>query len=156
GRLGASCGALLLVFNPYTAQWLATPTTDGLGLVLHTLALCLLLAGTAGGPRLGRLAGFGFLFALGTLTRPIVTPFIGLAVLCLLLFPGAPFRKRALAAAVVVVAYCVPTFLWLAVQRSLVGEWAISNNDAGTYYAASDPAIQVWNPTMYDAVRAEA
>jgi Dolichyl-phosphate-mannose-protein mannosyltransferase len=156
GRLGASCGALLLVFNPYLAQWLATPTTDGLGLVLHLLSLCLLLTGTAAGPRLGRLAGFGLLFALGTLTRPIITPFIGLAVLGLLLSPGAAFRKRALAAAVVVVAYCVPTLLWLVVQHSLVGEWAISNNDAGTYYAASDPNIQVWNPTMFEPVRAEA
>jgi Dolichyl-phosphate-mannose-protein mannosyltransferase len=156
GRWGASCGALLLVFNPTTARWLATPTTDGLGLVLHLLALCFLLGGTADGLRPGRLAAFGALFALGTLTRPLITPFIGLAALCVLLFPGAPWRRRAGSAAITVGAYFVPTFLWMLVQHTLVGEWSISTNDASAFYAASEPSLQVWSPQMYEPVAAEA
>jgi hypothetical protein len=35
GRAAAAAGAALLVFNPFTAEWIATTTTDGLGLVLH-------------------------------------------------------------------------------------------------------------------------
>jgi len=156
GRWGASCGVLLLVVNPFTAQWLATPTTDGLGLVLHLLALCFLFGGTSDGLRPGRLAAFGAFFALGTLTRPLITPFIGLAALCVLFFPGAPWRRRALSAAVVVGAYCVPTLLWMVIQHSLVGEWSISTNDASAFYAASDPSYQVWWPPIYDSVAAEA
>jgi 4-amino-4-deoxy-L-arabinose transferase-like glycosyltransferase len=156
GRAAAFIGAALSVFNPYTGRWLATPTTDGLGLLLHMLALACLLRALAKGLHRGWLASFGVLFALGTLTRPLVTPYIGVVVLCLLFLPAVPFRKRALAAGLVVLAFLLPTFLWTATQRALVKEWSLSTNDAGAFYAASVPGIQVWNSTMYDQIAAEA
>jgi hypothetical protein len=151
GRLVAACGVALLVFNPFTAEWLATPTTDGTGLVLHLLALACLLVGIGPGLRPGWLAGFGILFALATLTRPLVTPYVGVVPVALLL-ANAPWRRRLAAAAVVLVAFFLPTFLWLAAQNAMLGEWSISTNDASALYAASDPAIQCWTPSMYQQV----
>jgi 4-amino-4-deoxy-L-arabinose transferase-like glycosyltransferase len=148
GRLGAACAAGLLVLNPYTAEWLSTPTTEGMGLLLHVLALACLLLG-ARRLRLPWLGAFGVAFALGTLTRPIVTPFLGVAVLLLLLLPRRPVRRRLGAAGCVLVAFFLPVFLWLAYQRVTVGEWSLSTNDASAFYAASDPNIQTWTPDMY-------
>jgi hypothetical protein len=85
GRWTAMCGVGMLVFNPITAEWLATSTTDATGLLLHLLALSCLLVGLARCLDRTWLAAFGACFALGTLTRPIVTPFIGAAILVLLL-----------------------------------------------------------------------
>jgi hypothetical protein len=52
----------------------------------------------------------------------------------------------------VVAAFCVPTFLWMTVQRATVGEWSISTNDASAFYAASDPQIQVWNNRIHEQI----
>jgi 4-amino-4-deoxy-L-arabinose transferase-like glycosyltransferase len=156
GRLAAFIGVALAVFNPYTAQWLATSTTDGTGLVLHVLALGCLLRGMTGGRRWGWLAAFGVLFAAATLTRPLMTPFIGGALAFVVLAPGDPWRRRLASAAVVLVAFCLPMLLWMAVQRVLVHEWSVSNNDATAFYGASAPKFQVWSPAMCLELTAEA
>jgi 4-amino-4-deoxy-L-arabinose transferase-like glycosyltransferase len=156
GRPAALCGVALALFNPYTAQWLATTTTDGTGLVLHALALGCLLLSVARGLHRGWLAAFGFLFALGTLTRPLVTPFIGLVLACVVLLPGRPWRGRVLAAGTLLLAFCLPTFSWMAAQRVMIKQWSLSDNDASAFYGASDPKIQVWNGAMYAEVVEEA
>jgi hypothetical protein len=152
GRLGAACAVFMIVFNPFTAEWVATPTTDATGMLLHVLSLACLLVALNRGLSRRWLCGFGVLFMLATLTRPLVTPFLGVAVLGLVFLPAAPWRRRLWAAGCVIAAFCVPTFLWMAVQRVAVGEWSISTNDASAFYAASDPQIQVWNNSMYDRV----
>jgi Dolichyl-phosphate-mannose-protein mannosyltransferase len=156
GRLGASFGVALAVFNPYIAQWLATPTTEGLGLLLHVLSLSCLLLAVSKGLHRSWLCGFGFFFALGTLTRPLLTPFIGGALLCLLLLPRVSFRQRAVAAGLIVLAFLFPTFSWMAVQRVVVKRWSISTNDASAFYAASSPLIQTWSPNLDEAMKAQA
>lgn len=155
GRAAAAASAALLVFNPYTAEWIATTTTDGLGLVLHLAALGCLLAAVQRDLSLRWLCGFGVLFAVGNLTRPLVLPYVGVVVLLLLTYPR-PWRARLLATLTTVVAFAVPTVLWMAVQARWVGEWTVSNNDAGALYAASDPKLQVWTPTMYDEILVKA
>jgi hypothetical protein len=156
GRLGAACAAAMIVFNPFTAEWVSTPTTDATGMLLHVLSLACLLIAVHRGLSRKWLCGFGFLFALATLTRPLVTPFLGLGVLGLLFLPALPWKRRFWAVGCVLAAFCVPAFLWMAVQRVAVGEWSISSNDASAFYAASDPHIQVWNNPMYDRVATQA
>jgi len=38
-------------------------------------------------------------------------------------------------------------------QKLTIDRWALSSNDASAFYAASDPKIQVWNPSMYDPIQ---
>jgi hypothetical protein len=156
GRLGAACAVALAVFNPFTAEWVSTPTTDATGLLLHLLALACLLTALNRSLSWRWLCGFALLFALATLTRPLVTPFLGLAVVALVLLPPVSWKRRLWGAGCVAVAFCLPALLWMAAQRVLVGEWSISSNDASAFYAASDPAIQVWNNPMYDRIAALA
>jgi hypothetical protein len=152
GKLASACVTGMLVFNPYTAEWLATSTTDGTGLLLNIAALSCLLIGVQKNFRLSWLIAFGILFSLATLTRPLVTPYIGLVFLALLLLPKIPFQKRLKMAVCVLIAVCLPTFLWMGIQKMTIDRWAVSSNDASAFYAASDPKIQVWNPTMYDHI----
>jgi hypothetical protein len=156
GRLGAAAVAGVLVLNPFTAEWLSTPTCDGMGMLLHVLSLACLLLGLRDRLRLGWLFAFGLFFALGTLTRPIVTHFIAAAALLLLLLPACSWRRRFVAAGVAVAAFCLPSVSWMVCQRVMVGEWSVSTNDAGAFYAASDPNIQVWTPAMYAQVTEQA
>lgn len=153
GRWASAFVVAMLVFNPFTAEWLATSTTDGTGLLLNIAALTCLLLGVRKGLSLGWLVGFGILFSLATLTRPLVTPFIGIVILVLLTLPKASFKKRCWAVVFVLVAFCLPTSGWMVVQKMTIDRWAISSNDASAFYAASDPNIQVWSPTMYDHVQ---
>jgi 4-amino-4-deoxy-L-arabinose transferase-like glycosyltransferase len=156
GRAAAAASAALLVFNPFTAEWIATTTTDGLGIVLHLASLSCLLVAIQRDLSRRWLAGFGVLFAMANLTRPLMMPFIGVEILVLLLMPSRPWRDRWLAVLTTAITFAVPTVLWMGVQARWVGEWTVSNNDAGALYAASDPAIQVWRPEMYDLVKASA
>jgi 4-amino-4-deoxy-L-arabinose transferase-like glycosyltransferase len=152
GRPGACCAAALVVFNPFTAEWLSTTTSEGTGLLLHLLSLACLLRAVNRGLHPGWLCGFGILFGLATLTRPLLSPFLGMVVLGLFLLPAAPWKRCAGAAACAAAAFAVPLLPWLAVQRAWTGEWSISTNDATAFYAASDPQIQTWNVAMYDRV----
>jgi hypothetical protein len=149
GRFAAAIALALLVFNPFTAEWLATSTTDGTGLVLHVLALGCLLFGARHEARRLWLVGFGIFFALASLTRPIMTPFIGVVILALLFQLQSTFRQRAINGGTALLAFLLPTLLWMGLQRLTIGQWSISTGDASTFYAASDPSIQCWNSQMY-------
>lgn len=153
GRWAAACVVSMLVFNPFTAEWLATSTTDGTGLLLNILALSCLLFGVNNGLKRGWLIGFGVFFALATLTRPLMTPFIGLVAIVLMLIPHISYKKKIGIVACVLIAFCLPALMWMTVQKLTIDRWAISSNDASAFYAASDPKIQVWSPAMYDAIQ---
>jgi len=153
GKVGAALGILLLVLNPFTAEWVATSTTDATGLVLHLISLACLISGTRKGQLdLRYLAGFAFFFSLGTLTRPLLTPFLGVVLLAIFLWANEPLKKRVQALITIILLFMLPSLGWMAIQRVTIGEWSVSSNDASMFYSASDPAIQVWNNEMYDHV----
>ena len=156
GSVAAASAVLMMVLNPYTAEWLATTTTDGLGLIFNLLALCSLLTAVRRGWAAHWVAAFGLMSAAATLTRPVVTLFVGLVFLIVLLHPARALKARVFTASILITSFLLPTLLWMGVQRGMIGEWTLSTNDASPFYAASDPAIQVWNPTMYAAVAASA
>jgi hypothetical protein len=156
GKWSAACIIAMLVFNPFTAEWLATSTTDGTGLLLHISALACLLIGIYNGLHRSWLIAFGILFSLATLTRPLVTPFIGIALLALLILPKTSFKKRFHIFVCVLLAFSLPTFLWMGIQKLTIDRWSLSTNDMSAFYAASDPNIQVWNGSMYNDIRLSA
>jgi hypothetical protein len=156
GRFIAACVSSMIIINPYTAEWLATSTTDGMGLLLHLAALSCLLLGLNNGLKRGWLIAFSIFFALATLTRPIMTPFMGVVVIALLIFPPVPVKKRFGMAAWVLLAFCTPIILWMGAQKLMIDQWSLSTNDAGAFYAASDPMIQVWTPSMYAPIQSLA
>jgi 4-amino-4-deoxy-L-arabinose transferase-like glycosyltransferase len=149
----AACVVAMLVFNPFTAEWLATSTTDGMGLLLSLLALACLLSGVNKGLQRGWLVAFAIFFALASLTRPLVTPFIGVVLLTLLFLSAESFKKRTITVIAVLLAFLLPTVAWMAVQKLTIDRWALSTNDASAFYAASDPQIQVWNPAMFNSIK---
>ncbi|HEY9712537.1 MAG TPA: hypothetical protein V6C72_03645, partial [Chroococcales cyanobacterium] len=120
--------------------------------------LALLVTGVYQQWSVWRLLLSALIFSLGNLTRPLMAPFIAFEALILAL---AGWRKRggsrrlpqALAAGVLG-AFVLPAVSWMAVQKLVVGEASISQNDASAFYAASDPKIQVWNSGVYDAIEA--
>ena len=156
GRWIAACIVVILIFNSYTASWLSTSTTDGTGLLINLLALSCLLFGVNKKFRRIWLMAFGFLFSLATLTRPLITPFIGVVLVYILSLSKDSFKKRLNIVICTLVAFCIPTLLWMTIQKLTIDEWSISSNDASSFYAASDPTIQVWRPTMYDPVQQAA
>ena len=109
GRPAAAAAVGLLVVNPFTAEWIATTTTDGLGLTLHLASLACLLVAVQRNLSSAWLCGFGLFFAAGNLTRPLLMPFIGVVVLVLLLAPSLRWRGRLRAAAGTVLAFALPT-----------------------------------------------
>lgn len=149
GRWVAACVVGTLIFNPYTAEWIATSTTDATGLLLNIFALICLIYGVQQRLNRGWLMGFAFLFSLATLTRPLVTPFIAIILVFLCFFAKETLKKRISITLCVLIAFCIPTFLWMSVQKFTISQWSISSNDASAFYAASDPTIQVWNTAMY-------
>lgn len=149
GRWVAACSVGMIIFNPYTAEWLSTSTTDGTGLLLNLAALACLFFGCYNGLKKGALFGFGFLFSLATLTRPLMTIFIFFVFFVLIIYPKISFNKKLSAILVVLFAFCIPTGLWMCAQKLIMNQWSISTNDASAFYAASDPKIQVWNGDMY-------
>jgi len=152
-RWVSACVVGMLIFNPYTAEWLATSTTDGTGLLLNLLALTCLLFGFNRTLSRKWLTLFGLLFSLTTLTRPIITPFIVVVLLFILLIKQEPFKKRLNIASCVLIAFCIPTLLWMGIQKATIGQWSVSSGDASVFYAASDPAVQVWNDSMQSNVQ---
>lgn len=152
-RWVAACAVGMLIFNPYTAEWLATSTTDGTGLLLNLLALTCLFNGF--NKKLGRkwLMSFGLLFSLATLTRPLLTPFIGVVILLIFSIKQEPFKKRFNIAIFVLAAFCLPTLAWMGVQKATIGQWTVSSKDASVFYAASKPSVQVWNNFMQSDVQ---
>lgn len=155
-RWVCACAVGMLIFNPYTAEWLATSTTDGTGLLLNLLALTCLFLGF--NKKLSRkwLMLFGLLFSLETLTRPLITPFIGVVLILIFSIAQEPFKKRLNIAICVLAAFCLPTLLWMGVQKATIGQWTVSSKDASVFYAASNPTVQVWNSFMQNDVQKRA
>ncbi len=153
GNWIAACVVGTLIFNPYTAEWLATSTTDGTGLLLNLLALSCLLFGVHKKLTCKWLMAFGFLFFLSTLTRPLMTPFIGVVLIFICFYRKESLKNRLFSIASVFIAFTLPTLLWMGFQKLTIDQWTISSNDASAFYAASDPHIQVWIPSMYTDIR---
>jgi len=149
GKLAAATGVLLAVLNPFTAEWLAISTSDSVGLLFNVWALVFLLVGLRGNLSPVCLAGSGLFVSFASLTRPLMTPFLVLAVLLPLFAIHVGWRRRARAAGALLVAFLIPTLLWMGLLRSLTNEWKLAGSDAATFYAASNPQIQVWNPEMF-------
>lgn len=158
GRPAAGIAAMLLVFNPYTAEWLAISCSDGLGMLFNLLAMLALIAGLANPHDFRWLAAFGVLFACNSLTRPLMTPFIGPAMLVVCLPFWGKWKSMLRAMLVLVVAFATPTLGWMAFMWATTGNFALtgSSQDSSAFYAASDPSIQVWQGSMYDHVRESA
>jgi hypothetical protein len=98
------------------------------------------------------LAGSGVFVAFASLTRPLMTPFLVPALLLPLLAIHVIWRRRARAVIALLVAFVVPTFIWMGILRSLTNEWKLAGSDAAAFYAASDPQIQVWTNGMFAKV----
>jgi hypothetical protein len=158
GRIAAAGAILLFVFNPFTAEWLAISTSDGLGLVLNLLALLALIAGVRDGLQLRWVAVFGVCLACASLTRPLMTPFIAPAALTVIMAAWGNRRRVLLALGVMFAAFVLPTVAWMAFMGATTGNFALTgaSQDSSAFYAASDPRIQVWRGDMYNAVRESA
>jgi Dolichyl-phosphate-mannose-protein mannosyltransferase len=152
GKLTAAAGILLVVLNPITAEWLAISTSDSVGLLLNLAAIICLITALSGRLSLARLAGCGFFIALASLTRPLMTPFLGAAVVLILCTIHVPWRRRLRGIFALLAAFLIPTALWVGALRSVTGAWNLAGSQASAFYAASDPSIQVWNPAMYAPV----
>lgn len=156
GRIAAAGATALLIFNPFTAEWLAISTSDGIGLILNMTALSCFIFGLRRSLHLGFLATFGVLLATASLTRPLMSPFIAPAILILVLQGTAPWKRRIQGLAAVFAAFALPTVLWVIALHGITGSWAMAGHDSTTVYAASDPQIQVWNGAMYTRVEDSA
>ncbi len=158
GRIAAAVAVVFLVFNPFTAEWLAISTSDALGLVLNLVAVMALAAGVRDGLRLRWIAVFGIFLACASLTRPLMTPFIVPAALAVVAAGWRAWRRTALALGVMGGAFILPTLAWMGFMGATTGNFALTgaSQDSSAFYAASDPKIQVWRPDMYAAVRESA
>jgi hypothetical protein len=158
GRIAAAAAVLFLVFNPFTAEWIAVSTSDGLGMILNLGALLCLIAGVRGRLKLGWIALFGLLFSCGSLTRPLMTPFILPAAIAVLASAWGKWRRAALGLGVMLAAFLAPTLAWMSLMAVTTGNFALTgaSQDSSTFYAASDPQIQVWRGDMFAKVRESA
>jgi hypothetical protein len=152
GKIAAAVGILLAVLNPFTAEWLSISTSDSVGLLFNIWALVFLLVGLRRGLSPAWLAGSGMFVAFASLTRPLMTPFLAPALLLPLLAIHVGWRRRGRAVVALLVAFVVPAFIWIGILRSLTNEWRLAGSDAATFYAASDPQVQVWTPGMFAKV----
>ncbi len=156
GKLPAAAGILLLALNPMTAEWFAISTSDSVGFILNLASMIFLITGLRSQLSIVRLAACGFFIALASLTRPLMTPFIGPALVLTLCMIHVPWRRRLDGILALLVAFLIPTALWVGALRSVTGAWNLAGSQASAFYAASDPNIQVWKPEMYTPVRDSA
>jgi hypothetical protein len=158
GRIAAGAAIIFLVFNPYTAEWLAISTSDSLGLILNLAAILALTAGVRDGLRLRWIALFGTCLACASLTRPLMTPFILPGILAVVATGWPAWRRTARALAVLLGAFFLPTLLWMGVMGVTTGNFALTgaSQDSSAFYAASDPQIQTWRADMYGPVNEAA
>lgn len=156
GRLMAAVGILLIALNPMTAEWFAISTSDSVGLLLNLAALIFLVTALVSKLSVARLAACGFFIALASLTRPLMTPFLGLALVFAACMIRVPRWRRLRGILALLAAFLIPTALWVGALRYVTGAWNLAGSESSTFYAASDPNIQVWNPGMYVPVMESA
>jgi len=119
GRLAGAVAGLAALFHPYMAFFAGRVLTETLSLFLLAAFLALYLERDAGPYRLG---GAGATLALATLTRPVFLYFAALACVCLLFRRREePWRKRALNAGAMAVAFVVVLAPWTARNYALSG-----------------------------------
>lgn len=158
GRTTAVASAVLLVFNPYTGQWLATSSSDGLGMLFHLGSLLAIIKGLHNGIRLRWIALFGLLFACGSLTRPLMTLFLIPTLFAIFVTGWRQKKILFLATSTILATFFIPILVWMSVMAAITGNFAITgqSQDSSTFYAASDPQIQVWQGSMYTFVQESA
>lgn len=158
GRIAAAAAVVFLVFNPFTAEWLAISTSDALGLMLNLVAMIALIAGISRGLQLRWIAVFGVFLSCASLTRPLMTPFIAPAALTVIVASWGAWRKTAAALGVMLAAFIMPTAAWMTFMAATTGNFALTgaSQDSSAFYAASDPQIQVWGSAMYAPVKESA
>jgi hypothetical protein len=143
-KFGAAVGAALLVFNPEAAYWISLGMTDAVGFILNLLALSCLLIATKRHLSIKWVAAFGLFFSFSTLVRPFVSPYVGAVVLGVLFLKAYPLKKRLIAVLAIILAFWVPTLVYIKIQKNITGNSSISSNGSSAFYAASDPGIQTW------------
>ncbi len=156
GRIIAAGSIALLIFNPYTAEWLAISSSDSLGLIFNITAVASLINGLRNRLHLGFLAAFGAVIATASLTRPLMSPFVLASVFLLLVSSAIPRKRRIIGIGTVLTAFAIPTTLWVVFLHGITGSWAMAGHDSSAFYAASDPQVQVWNGEMYNKVEESA
>jgi hypothetical protein len=156
GRVVAAALIASLVFSPIQGERLAISTSDGLGLIWNLAALLAFWYALDERIRFRWLAVAGMFLALGGLTRPLMTVFIAPAALLVFIMARGSLHLRATAVATVIGAFVLPTLLWAAAFYLKTGDLGVAGNGASTFYAASNPKFQVWNPAMYPPVETAA
>lgn len=152
GRIAALALMAALIFSPYQAEWLSTSTSDSLGFIWNLLALFSLFCALDQGIRFRWLAVAGVFLALGGLTRPLMALFIAPAVSIILLHSFGGLRARLLGIVVLITAVALPTICWMVPLYLKNGDYVGAANDGDVIYAASNPKVQVWTPSMLSPV----
>jgi 4-amino-4-deoxy-L-arabinose transferase-like glycosyltransferase len=139
GRTMAFTLAAALVFSPFTAEWLAISTSDGLGLIFNLIALVALWYALSESIRYSALATAGIFIALAALTRPLMTVFAAPAALLIFLFAKGSFSVRVFQVIVFIIAIALPI---VAVGCTILSQNRQcrpgAGHDASIFYAASD------------------
>ena len=104
----------------------------------------------------GALAAAGIFVALAALTRPLMTIFAAPAAVLVFVYTKGSLETRSLRVGVFVIAMAITTLPWSALFYLKTGNVGLAGSDASTFYAASDPSVQVWNPSMYPRVEQAA
>lgn len=152
GRMVSAGVATLLIVNPYSAEWLSISTSDSLGLIFNILAISSLVVGLRYKYKLNYIFLSGILISLGGITRPLMAPFIIVALAIVFNSLRITIKSRLQATTLLMLAFAIPVFLWMVALHNITGSWALAGHDSTAIYAASDPEMQVWNGAMYEKV----
>lgn len=152
GRLAALAMTAALVLSPYQAEWLAISTSDSLGLIWNLISLLSLVLALGVRLRWRWLAAAGIFLALGALTRPLMTLFIGPTVLFVLLRSNVGIRERCAGLTILVAAFALPMLFWTTTLYLKTGYVAAAGQQWSNLYTASNPRIQAWDSSMLGPV----
>jgi hypothetical protein len=151
GRIVSFFLVCSFILNPYTAEWIAISTSDGFGLILNLSSLITLIIALRSLPSIKWLLVFGVICAAASLTRPLMNPFFLPAIITvaakLKWNPKLSFKAILPLTGV----FILINLTWMSIMAASTGNFALTgeSQDSSALYAASDPNIQVWNPTMY-------
>lgn len=152
GRLAALVMTTTLVFSPYQAEWLAISTSDSLGLIWNLISLLSLVLALSIRFRFGWLAAAGIFLALGALTRPLMTLFMGPVVIFVLLQSNALIRARCVGVIILTAAFAIPMIFWTTTLYLKTGNVATAGQQWSNLYTASNPRVQAWDSSMLGPV----